>query len=273
MGRIDGVVALSSAPPLSSAEQSAIEHVWREAAAGQGSAGGGDGNRPKGLGGSITTALEGAHPATLQAWGATAAAILATGAAACWAMGGFGEAPRPARVGQQPPTMATSSGESTGNSGGGGSGSGARGDGGRSSRVTKVRGGGVKGAAVNGQVGGCGADGGPSGASASDGEEGKRENGAPVAIGTTRATRGIGKPPSAAATYTCDRIPGGGGGDGDYGGQAQATGPSASRVKSKRSRSRSKPRRESAASGVASGGPSTRSRRSSTGSARDTKNT
>lgn len=115
---MDAALVLSSPPPRSPEQQTAIEEAWRIISSEEDSA-----NLPGGIGGAITTALRDAEPRTLQVVGATVAAILATGVAACWALGCFEEAPRQNEDGSRSaPSLWASSDSDSGGGGGGGKG-------------------------------------------------------------------------------------------------------------------------------------------------------
>lgn len=112
---MDAALVLSSPPSRSPEQQIAIEEAWRDISSEEDRA-----NLPRGIGGAITSALRDAEPRTLQV---AVAAILATGVAACWALGCFEEAHKPNE--DDPcagPSLWASSNSDSGGSGGGGKG-------------------------------------------------------------------------------------------------------------------------------------------------------
>ena len=112
---MDAALVLSSPPSRSPEQQIAIEEAWRDISSEEGSA-----NLPRGIGGAVTSALRDAEPRTLQV---AVAAILATGAAACWALGCFEAAHKPNQDDPSgAPSLWASSNSDSGGSGGGGKG-------------------------------------------------------------------------------------------------------------------------------------------------------
>lgn len=115
---MDAALVLSSPPSRSPEQQLALEEAWRDISSEEGS-----GGMPGGIGGAVTTAIRDADPRTLQVAGATVAAILATGVAACWALGFFEEAHKPNEDDHRAvPSIWASSNSGSGGSGGGGKG-------------------------------------------------------------------------------------------------------------------------------------------------------